>query len=171
VTGPLQTTGGMMARSTPGGAAMSLFAPLLGMLPPDFAGKAMRPWMQPLQALAVTAAGTAGANANASFNADSSFDYAFFYGSVAVRDATNLIPKDFSPAIVSISDTANQFYNPTNLGNDIDNVFGSGRQPVIWIAPLIVRASTGINIAVQNLDNETLNFRFTLMGLQVPAGR
>ncbi len=163
--GPMQTTGGTTARSTPDGAAMALFAPLLGMLPPDFQGKDMRPWFQPAQALALAT----GQSVNAGFIADTNFDYAFFYAALKVRSADNLTLKDESPLLVSISDTSNRTFNPTNLGNDVDNVFGTAKQPAIWIAPLIVRASTGINLAFTNNDNETLNIRATFIGIQVPA--
>jgi hypothetical protein len=59
-------------------------------------------------------------------------------------------------------------FNPANTPADIENVFGSAKQPSVWALPLIIPAGTGFTMTLTNLHNATsYNVRVALAGFQV----
>jgi hypothetical protein len=158
------------ARMTPGGAALPLLAPLLGMLPAEMQGRPMRPFFAPIN-VGTTGVGIApGATGNGIFNADPNFDFAAFIANVRIRSFDNQTDRQNDPAVVALADTNQGVFNPFGAAGffDIQTVFGTAGQPSIMVAPIIIPRSTGLILSVTNLHALNVNiFRFTLLGVQI----
>jgi hypothetical protein len=121
-------------------------------------------FVQPLNFLNIIA----GAVVPVGFRADTNHDFVAFYGTYFARSVDNLTVATSPPLLVDMTLEGGFSFNPGGNPADIENVFGSARQPSVWAVPLIIPAGTGFTMTLTNLHNATaFNVRTALAGFQV----
>lgn len=143
-------------------------SPFLGILPPEMWGREKKPLFAPLTALNVAISGGTG---TASFRADPNHDFVGFIATLVTRktDAAHTKVTDY-PVLVQITMEDGTQFQPAGAGvvNEVDNLFGTARQPAVWSIPLIVPAGQQVNFTFTNNHNaDALDIRGTLQGFNV----
>lgn len=155
-----------MRRGTPGGAALAPPSPFLGILPPEMWDRPKRFFVQPLSFLNLIAGEVRGVP----FRADTNHDFVAFYATYFARSVDNLTVVVSPPLLVDMSLEGGFSFNPAGAPVDIENVFGTAKQPSVWAVPLIIPRGTGFTMSLTNLHNATaFNIRVALAGFQVAA--
>lgn len=144
--------------------------PFLGILPEYMWQRAKRTLWVALNALAIAPGGTA----DASYRADPNHDFVGFIACVKVRNSTDagkIVLTDM-PVLVSAQMENGTQFQPAGASNELDNLFGSAKEPAIWSLPLIVPASQQVTFTFTNNHNaDTLDIRATIQGFTVSTSR
>lgn len=143
-------------------------SPFLGILPPEMWGRSKKPLFAPINALAIPANG---GQVVATFRADPNHDFVGFIATACVRttDAAHTKVVD-QPLLLLITMEDGTQFQPAGAGtqNEVDNLFGTARQPAVWSIPLIIPAGQQVQFIVTNNHNaNVLDFRGTLQGFNV----
>ena len=153
-----------LLRQLPSGLVLPLPSPLLASLPAEYQDKPMQWFTMPITILALAAETTAAG----AFNVDNKHAFASWFGNVKLRSNTDLLNRDGDPLFVAMSDNQNNNYTPANATVDVENLFGSAKQPAIWPEPLIIAPNGTFTITATNpAGGNTLNIRFAFVGVLI----
>lgn len=157
-----------LARALPTGEMQPPPSPFLGILPQELWFKKKRTCWVPLNALAIAP----GANGLAAYRADPNHTFVGFIACVKVRDNADAAHGALTdmPVLVSAAMEDGTPFQPSGAGqqNELDNLFGSAKEPAIWSLPLIVPAGQQITFTFTNNHNaKTLDIRATVQGFTV----
>lgn len=153
-----------MARQVPAGLVLPLPSPLLASLPAEYQDRPRQWFVMPLNILALAAA----TSAPGSFLVDNKHAFVAWYGTVKLRSSNDLTNRDGDPLTISMADNEQNNYTPANATVDIENLFGSAKQPCIWPEPIIIGKNGQLTVTATNpAGGNTLNVRFAFIGVLV----
>ena len=153
-----------MARQVPAGLVLPLPSPLLASLPAEWQDLPRQWFAQPVSILALAAATTG----NGNFLVDNRHGFCGWYGTVKLRSSNDLTNRDGDPLFISMADNQQNNYTPANATVDVENLFGSAKQPCIWPEPIILPKNGQLTVTATNpAGGNTLNIRFLFIGVLV----
>jgi len=161
------STGDALNRQLPAGLTLPLPSPLLATVPAEYQNKPMQWFTMPITILALAAAATL----PGSFNVDSQHAFIAWFGNVKLRSNTDLVNRDGDPLFITMTDNQQNNYTPANATVDVENLFGSAKQPAIWPEPLVLAKNATLTITASNpAGGNTLNIRFAFVGVLIDLG-
>ena len=110
----------------------------------------------------------AGATVSDDIQIQADSDFLILAGIVGVRDAaTGLAFQADAPITVSILDTGSG-RQLNNEATDLNNLFGTGREPAYWTMPKLIKRSSTIQTVLGNLDpGNGFIVRYSYVGIKV----
>lgn len=151
-------------RQTPAGLTLPLPSPLLASLPAQYQNKPYQWFTMPVSILALAPAVTA----PGSFLVDNRHVFCAWYGNVKLRSSNDLTNRDGDPLFISMADNQQNNYTPANATVDVENLFGSAKQPAIWPEPILIEKNGQLTITASNpAGGNTLNIRFAFVGVLI----
>jgi hypothetical protein len=156
------------AQPTMPGNAVPPPSPFLGVLPPWMWDAPKKLWQANFtpQGTAVAAA----AQLSMSYTVDDNFYFVGYYGSLIVRaDAAGKAIQADYPLTVFLSTQNNDVYQPAGTTNDVNNVFGTAKQPSVWALPMILPPRTTLTALFTNTGATTVNIWPMLQGFLVAS--
>lgn len=155
-------------QSTPGGYGLPSFSALYSSLPRDLQGKSFKYFYFPVSILGVAA----GQNGPGAFLCPRGFTFASWYCLCSVQaNAAGHADSPTAPASISIQDNGQDGFQPNSQVGELRTVvgvIGSSQQIPVWVSPLIVGGTTGINLTVTNRHNATtFDYWFAFHGILI----